>query len=352
MSNILSFPTMLKSNATTPIARLADAVRTGRHAQSNVFWLKENAELLGMISACGLTLPEDTLEAYKDIYSSIPDQMQLYPQYYRFWLSICLDLEDIGMAGDHGAYLCKWADDAGLADAELSDLQRAEARRLLNRRNVGEGVDAGPLGARLRHFIDRSGTFALPNKKAAYELTHIIFYMTDYGGRTAQLEPDALTSLEYAGVLAFLDQDMDLLAEICTALEYAGVTPSAVWTDAVGAAHRAMTLHSQPGAPLNDGFHAYLVTGWALQADGQCGFAASVPKGPLRIDADSGLQGALRPMSTWLGDTTQQPRKRGDWEAVRMDILSRLDETKAAVLERAERSTPVFAAFFERFARV
>lgn len=352
MSNILSFPTKSKPTAIPPIAGLAEAVRTGRHTQSNVLWLKENAELLGMISACGIPLPEDTLDGYRDIYSSIPDQLQLYPQYYRFWLSICLDLEDIGMAGDHGTYLCKWAHDAGLADAELSDLQRAEARRLLNRRNVGDAVDAGPLGARLRHFIDRSGTFALPNKKAAYELTHIIFYMTDYGRRAAQLAPEALTSLEYAGVLAYLDQDMDLLAEICTALEYAGVTPSAVWTEAVSVAHRSMMLHSQPGAPLNDGFHAYLVTGWALQADGQTGFAAAVPDGPLRIEADINPHSALRPMSAWLGDTTQQPRKRGDWGAVKLDILSRLDETKAAVLERAERSTPVFAAFFERFARV
>lgn len=352
MSNILSFPSLPKTGVTTSIAGLAEAVRTGRHAQSNVLWLKENAELLGMVSACGLTLPEHTLDVYKDIYDSIPDQMQLYPQYYRFWLSICLDLEDIGMAGDHGAYLCKWAADAGLADAELSDLQRAEARRLLMRRGVGDGVDAGPLGQRLRHFIERSGTFALPNKKAAYELTHIVFYMTDYGRRTVEFEADALTSLEYAGVLAFLDQDMDLLAEICTALEYAGVSPSRVWTDAVAVAHRAMFLHAQPGAPLNDGFHAYLVTGWALQAEGQKGFTTPVPTGPLRIDADGSQLSALRSMSAWLGETGDNPRKRGDWGAVRGDILNGLCDTRRAVLERAERSTPVFAAFFERFARV
>lgn len=352
MSNILSFPSRPRAAQTLPLAGLAEAVRQGRHAQSNVLWLKENAELLGMMAACGLSLPDTALAAYEETYNSIPEQMKLYPQYYRFWLSICLDLEDLGLGGPLGADLCGWADDAGLADAELSDLQRAEARRLLTRRGVGQDVRDGALGDRLRHFTNRSGTFALPNKKAAYELTHIVFYLSDYGRQDPGLDGGTLTSLEYAGVLAFLDQDMDLLAEVCTALRYAGLTPSPVWTEAIAAAHRGMYLHSQPGAPLNDGFHAYLVTGWALQTEGQKGFTAPVPTGPLRIDADGPRLGALRPMSAWLGETAQRPRKRGDWGAVRADILNRLCDTRRAVLERAERSIPAFAAFFERFARV
>lgn len=352
MSNILSFPSLPRTGQTSPIAGLAQGVRADRHAPSNVLWLKENAELLGMVSACDLALPDATLAGYEDIYSSIADQMKLYPQYYRFWLSICLDLEDLGMDGDHGEALCAWAHQAGLADAELSDLQRAEACRLQMRRGVGQSVSGGPLGDRLRHFMNRSGTFALPNKKAAYELTHIVFYLSDYGRHDPELDAGALTSLEYAGVLAFLDQDMDLLAEICTALRYSGVTPSPVWTDAIAAAHRGMYLHTQPGAPLNDGFHAYLVTGWALQAEGQKGFTAKIPTGPLRIDMEGHRLSALRPMSAWLGETTARPRKRGDWGAVRADILNRLCDTRRAVLERAERSTPVFAAFFERFARM
>lgn len=351
MSNILAFPLRATTGPASSIGGLTDAVRDGRHVQSNVFWLKENAELLGMLAACNLDMPAQVLAGYDEIYSSLNDQMRLYPQYYRFWLSICLDLEDLGMSATYGEELCHWAAETGLAEAELSDLQRAEARRLQARRGAGPAVDGGALGARLRQFISRSNTFALPNKKAAYELTHIVFYLSDYGKIDPQLDTGALTSLEYAGVLAFLDQDMDLLAEVCTAQRYAGVTPSKVWTDAVATAHCGMHLYTEAGAPLNDGFHAYLVTGWAMQAEGQTGFRTPVPDGPLRIALDANQPSALRPISAWLGETTQ-PRRRGDWGAVRNDILDRLCDTGRAVLERAEHSSPVFEAFFERFARV
>ena len=96
MSNILSFPSRPDNGNTSGLAGLAQAVRTSRHAQSNVLWLKENAELLGMLASCKQDLPQRTLAGYQDIYSSIPDQMHLYPQNYRFWLSICLDQEDLG----------------------------------------------------------------------------------------------------------------------------------------------------------------------------------------------------------------------------------------------------------------
>ena len=150
---------------------------------------------------------------------------------YRFLLSICLDLEDLGLPGDKGEALAHWVDTQELPEAELSDLQRAEARRLLARRGVRAlDWDVG-LEDRLRRFVNRSETFAMPNKKAAYELTHIVFYLSEYGRRDPNLDQAAITSLEYAGILAYLDQNADLLAEICVALRYTGQTPSPIWED-------------------------------------------------------------------------------------------------------------------------
>ena len=78
------------------------------------------------------------------------------------------------------------------------------------------------LNDRLRGFARRSITFALPNKKAAYELTHIVFYLSEYGRRDPEVGQAFIDSLHFAGTLAFLELNLDLLAEICIALRFAG----------------------------------------------------------------------------------------------------------------------------------
>ena len=76
------------------------------------------------------------------------------------------DLEDMGMKVDVGGQMCDLIAAQGLAEAELSDLQCEEASLLLARRgkkvSIALGIDDG-----LRQFINRSATFALPNKKNA-----------------------------------------------------------------------------------------------------------------------------------------------------------------------------------------
>ena len=110
-------------------------------------------------------------------------------------------------------------------------MQRAEAVRLL-KRGLGRAQQDDPALVDLLHgFIDQSATFSIPNKKAAYELTHIIFYLSEYGRKDPGISTDAVRSLEFAGLLALLDHNTDLLAEICTALRFAGQTPPLGWED-------------------------------------------------------------------------------------------------------------------------
>ncbi|MEX3315238.1 hypothetical protein [Sulfitobacter sp. PS-8MA] len=331
-------------------ARLIEAVATRRRPLGDVFWLKENAELLGALASLGAELDTAALAPLVGFHADACATLRDYPQYYRFILSIALDLEDLGLPQTQAAKLCAQVDRAGLLQAELSDLQRAEARRLLRRRGVGPRVDQGALGMRLRRFIGRSGTFALPNRKAAYELTHIVYYLSDYGRQAPDLPAAALVSLEYTGLLAFLDQDMDLLAEVCAALRFAKATPSPLWEAAVAKAHGACLIEAGGDASQDDDFHEWLVTGWATRIAGRALPQQRVPTGALRFHRNPGAGGALRSLAVCLRDMGNA--RSADWGRMRAEVLPYLGADSHAVLAAAERSSPRFGEFFEGFARV
>jgi Domain of unknown function (DUF6902) len=349
MSNIVKFAPMPQVDGLDRQRQLIAAVAGQRHDQEDVFWLKENAELLGVLASSKTQLPENALTPLQGFYDQIETRLRFFPQYYRFFLSICLDLEDLGMAGNQGAALSRWVADQGLPEAELSDLQRAEARRLLRRRRVSRAVAAGGLGARLRQFISRSATFALPNKKAAYELTHIVYYLSDYGRIAPELPDNTLTSLYYTGLLAYLDQDHDLLAEVCAALSCVAARVPPLWPSAVTKAHQQITLCADAQAPLADGFHLHLVCHWALDLAGKSPMPAAVPQGPLRFMRPAPAQGALAGLSQSLLDLGVA--RSGDWGRMRGHVLACLGPEAHDILLEAEHSTPHFEGFFEIFAR-
>ena len=323
--------------------------RQERRRETDVFWLKENAEFLNILEA---TQPAGTasrvIDTYRDVYDDLPNRLGAFPQYYRFLLSIALDLEDLGLDGDHGARMCHWAALMDLPSAELSDLQRAEARRLLARR--GAATQDPALTERLHAFTSRSATFAIPNRKAAYELTHIVFYLSEYGRVDPNLCEKTALSLIYAGLLAYLDQDLDLLAEICIALRYAGHAPAPVWERAVTRGLRAM--HAVPetaaegGNAGHDAYHTYLVGTWMAALEGQAVMPLVLPDGPVRIDQDAPAGRPLPHISMALQDLSS-----GSWRAAKADILDALSSEDADVLIEAEASTPHFDTFFELLAR-
>ncbi|HCT33697.1 MAG TPA: hypothetical protein DF966_11125, partial [Sulfitobacter sp.] len=250
------------------------------------------------------------------------------------------------LPGDAGERLVHWVARMRLADGELSDLQRAEAQRLLARRMSVPRDDA--LQSRLRRFFTRSEIFALPNKKASYELAHIVFYLSDYGQRAPQLPATAIRSLNFAGILAYLDQDMDLLAEICAALRFAGAAAPALWEDAVQSAARACRIVPQQGGGPVDGYHAYLVTGWAAHMSGGAAFCQPVPQGAVAIRYTP-PNGALQALSAALFDMGET--RQAQWSLMRGRVMRALDPEAQEILTEAEASCPQFEAFFARFAR-
>ncbi len=332
-------------------ARQAALLKTfaiGRRTQEDVFWLKENAEMLNILESTGADLPPGALDVYAAFYADIEQRMEFFPQYYRFLLSLCLDLEDLGMPGSKGASLAEWVAQQGLSEAELSDLQRAEARRLCARRGVDPLPADDGLDARLRRFAARSQTFAMPNKKAAYELTHIVFYLSEYGRRDPAICAATTTSLMFAGMLAFLDFNADLLAEICLALRFAGHAPPEVWEIWLMQQIRTFTLEDCEG--LQDDYHEYLMLNWFMSRAGQGGFGDHVPEGRLTFARTRPASAPLRELSHCM--YSMGKGRSADWAAMRDELCGQLSDEAQAALIAAEASTDQFGAFFEGFARV
>ena len=347
MSNIVSLGLPRRPSLAQRQAMLLESFACHRRGREDVFWLKENAEVLNIMAATEARLPGDALSPYAQVYDGLEERLQFFPQYYRFLLSICLDLESLGMPGDTGERLCARVAKMQLSEAELSDLQRAEARRLLAQR--GHDGPEADLVARLHRFIAQPATFAVPNKKAAYELTHIVFYLSNYGAEVPELPEEALTSLEYAGLLAYLDQDIDLLAEVCVAQRFAGQTPSVIWEDWLSQQAAGFVLRPGSGSPLADAYHEYLVTSWwAHHVGGTC-FPGTPPEGSLEIIRHGARRGPLRAISEYLFHLGRSRRR--DWDAMQPALSGVLDPEADHILQDAALSTPHFGAFFEGFAR-
>lgn len=328
------------------IESFAHARRTG----DDVFWLKENAELLNILECTGTAIDDDALAPHVGFLQQVASRIEFFPQYYRFLLSICLDLEDLGVNSDgQGERLVAWAANCGLPDAELSDLQRAEARRLMVRRGVDPMAGDVGLDDRLRAFIGRTQTFAMPNKKAAYELTHIVFYLSEYGRRDPQLDASAITSLEFAGLLAFLDQNADLLAEVCVALRYAGRTPSPIWENWLEREIALFTVTEDDHVSIADDYHEFFVGNWALAVAGRPAFGKAMGPGRIRFDRSEHSASPLRDISECMFRLASA--RRADWQSMRPHVADVLTREGHDILSEAEASSDKFDSFFAGFAR-
>lgn len=350
MSNVirLNVPSQRQSQQSR-LGALLGSFSQHRRFGDDVFWLKENAKLLNILECTGADLADGVLDSHVTFYEEVEKRLGFFPQYYRFLLSICLDLEDLGLPGTKGEALTRWAAQQGLADSELSDLQRAEARRLMQRRGVDPLPDDPGLTDRLHAFIDRSDTFAMPNKKAAYELTHIVFYLSEYGRRDPGLSMAAVTSLEFAGILAYLDQNADLLAEICVALRYAGQTPSEIWESWLEReTHRFSVTYGAQANPQDD-YHDYFVCNWLMSVAGRDAFVKPAENDRMSFHRAEPWAGPLRRMSECMFDMADD--RSDDWHNMRPLIENALNDISHDILCEAMDSTDKFEAFFAGFAR-
>lgn len=349
MSKIVSLPVPRRINfLEARLGALLDIFANHRRFGDDVYWLKENAEILTIFESTGQDV-SGHIGVHEGFYDTLPERFAFFPQYYRFLLSISLDLEDLGMPGNRAEELIDQACKRDLVRGELSDLQRAEARRLMARR----GRDPLPydpgLEDRLRGFIEHSATFALPNKKAAYELTHIVFYLSEYGRRDPKLGEGAIASLEYVGVLAYLDQNSDLMAEICLSMIWAGKTPPIAWTDWLSAETRAFDVTEGDAISIQDDYHTYLMCNWFGAVSGLEPFRNPLNTTRTRFTRAQSRVAPLRQMSEYMYQLGEN--RSADWNVMKKSLEANLCPEAQHVLSVAQASTESFEDFFAGFSR-
>lgn len=329
------------------LAPLLSSFAQHRRQEGDVFWLKENAELLSILAASGREVPGSALAVYQPFYDRIDTRLAFFPQYYRFFMSIALSLEALGFQGGKSALMAQWLVREGWADAEISDMQRAEARYLIGKAGVeANHVDAG-LDARLHRFLARSTTFAVPNRRAAYELTHIVFYLSHYGQIDPKLPAAAARSLANAGTLAFLEQNLDLLAEVCVALHYARLPIPEGWLTWLR--QDAARIKVVSGGQGEDDYHTYFVCHWLFATLGLPSFDQIYYAGAMMFQPTQTQQSPLRGMSQAL--LALGAARSDDWTAMRKVCAADLSDGAHQVLCAAEAALDGFDAFFADFAR-
>ena len=349
MTNVIQLTPPSRINPQTArLSALLSCFADHRRSIDDVFWLKENAEILNILECTGTKPGEAALASYQGFYTDVEKRMRFFPQYYRFFLSIVLDLEDLGLAGSRAEALIQWAHEKDLPQAELSDLQRLEAVRLMARRGAVPNGDIPALEARALEFMARSDTFALPNKKAAYELTHLVFYLSEYGRCDPQLCSKAKRSLHFAGLLAFIEQNADLLSEICIAMRFAGETPPALWSDWLR--RETALFHVEDGAHVGvqDDYHEFLVCNWHQALVGDQAFVKDFAYDRMRFDHSPARPTPMREMSEAM---LKMDARSGDWLTMRLHMEGALSPEAMTVLEQAETSSDHFAEFFHGFSR-
>ena len=246
------------------------AFAKARHKEMSFPFLKENGELLSLASTAQMLIEPKALEHYKDFYSQATIFNETYPQYYRFTLRICLDLEDLGVVGKVGMHLCDYVRENHLLDYDTSDSRRLETLSLLERRlkpNVEEKEHRLRLLENIERFIAHPKCFSRLNKPFFYELTHIIFFLTEYGATSWPLSRNVEHCLKLMGVLAFLDNDCDLLAEICICYKFLNLDCPQIWEQVVdeNLANLEIRYDTDVRSTLNsstDEYHPYIVMNW------------------------------------------------------------------------------------------
>lgn len=348
MSNVVSLRRSVLGAQKAAVPALLEMVSSRRRRRHDPFWLKENAELLQVLAATGAHLDPSALDPVVRQLGDVAAELAFFPQYYRLLLSIAVDLRDLGVEPVSVEHMADFIVNQNLEAVELSDMHRAEVRLLLRRAGRDLGDDDG-LNRRLRAFAQRSELFALPNRRAAYDLTHIIFHKSDYGRLPISDGAEVRESLIFAGMVAWLEGNLDLLAEISIALRYAGLIVPELWSEAVAAAASQVTFRAAAGAPsLDDAYHQVLVLNWAASLGGEQGFAFEVPLDASRILHSAKPAQALTELSYAL--LSMGEARRPEWAFMRWRLWPKLSEQSRQRITALE-SFPEFERFFAIFAR-
>jgi|GEM_PF-7088598 len=326
-----------------------------RNKGLNFSFLKENGELLSIIRSSGMGLEPRSLELYSEFYENVLTLCDLYPPFFRFFLAIVLDLEALGMPGDKGDILSDYVIKRDLYEHETSDTRRWEIINLLARtgRSPNYKYDSRQaLEDRARGFFHNPDRFIKFNRPLFYDLTHIVFFWTNYGELEMEAYPELLKSLTNIGLLAFLDNDFDLLAEVCLCFEFVGEKAPQSWYSACEKGRSIIQIEQHdiadfPNGPPTDEYHIYFVLNWLFQFTGKPAFTETMTS-QMPVFQKVGMpNSALGALSHRLHSSILA-QKEGQFfiPLNSRDILSRPQHSQLAM---AAVATPQFDEFFDKF---
>lgn len=230
-------------------------------------FLKENGELISICVNSGVLIEPRALPLYKDFYDNAYKLTQSYPQYYRFTLAMAIDLELGGIQGRESQKLAQYVDEDNFVMFDTSDVRRLETLSMLlqigglskaNKQLLDDIIE------RVEIFIQNPAWYTKFNKPLFYDLTHIVFFLTDYGKKPTSLKTELFSCLMHIGTLALLDDDADLLSETCICLMYIGQAVPQYWDEYLTRYRDEIriTFDGTIASALNptvDEYHIYLV---------------------------------------------------------------------------------------------
>lgn len=321
-----------------------------RHSSLNFPFLKENGELLMVVRTSGLQVDAASLAAYRNFYLRAKKFCEFFPQYYRFLLGMTLDLEDLGMEGNIAEELCDFTLKQKCFQFETSDLRRMEILTMLSRRNhdtelreiYGQGLED-----RVLEFMSNPKCFIKYNRPLFYEMTHYVFYLTRYGKRAVSFPGSVIQGLQNIGNLALLDNDIDLLSEICLCYRFSGKKPPLYWEQYIQTAANNFkvsfekTLEPPDPTKLTDNYHDYLTINWLLAYSGHPAFTQKFSGTTPYFYKPNPGRSALSEMSSALYTLSFDPNAVTKYKYIRPDystILSRKNKSIVAQLVHATNS--------------
>lgn len=238
-------------------------------------YLKENGELLSICVDSGFLIEPRAVELYVDFYKNAFKLTELYPQYYRFTLAMATDLEKVGMTGHESRKISRYVKENKLWQFDTSDTRKLETLSILQSKAplIGESAKTYEgLIKRFDSFICNPDWYKKFNKPLFYDLTHIVFFLTDNGNKPLPLKNNVHVCLMYMGFLCLLDNDADLLSEVCICLRYINKKIPEYWDKFIQKNLEGIkvTYYESVSSAMNpavDEYHIYLVLNWyqALQ---------------------------------------------------------------------------------------
>jgi len=242
---------------------------------------------LAIAVSSGLSFSSEALEIYTELYDKIDKLCHLYPSFFRFFLAIALDLEDLGMPGHKGTDLIDYVTKHEFYTYDTSDTRRMEIINLLSRRDKVPNFDMDSKDALLKRvmgFLEQPDQFIKFNRPLFYEFTHLVFYITDFGNLSIVHSLKLFQSLNHIGMLAYLDNDIDLLAEVCLCYLFLKSSAPQIWLTACATGLKDIDITFKnktalKGIPPTDDYHIYFVNSWLMSKAGKPAFQEDYKNG-------------------------------------------------------------------------